>query len=239
MDKGIGSILRLCWVWMKGIPLHAWSETTFRLLVDCVGQVVKIDEDALLRRRMDVLQVQVLRNLHACALRSIALGVDGVRISIAVSVEETVESRNLLLEFHPSGFAQSRNVGEGAGLASFVQPETCCLVSLQLVGHFSLVMQAETRCLEFAPSEKEMTGVAINSPQFQGVDLGSRFHLRSHGDISANFLRDEFDVANLEASLQKVCRKDRHLARMLVDSPPGTLKESMFLKEASSCPTVK
>lgn len=57
----LGLALRLCWVRMEGIPLHAWSENIFQRLGECVGQVVEIDEDALFRRRVDVLRVGASR----------------------------------------------------------------------------------------------------------------------------------------------------------------------------------
>lgn len=55
-----GPTLRFCWVWMEGIPLHAWSETIFQQLGGCVGYVVEIDEDAVRKHRVDVLRVKVL-----------------------------------------------------------------------------------------------------------------------------------------------------------------------------------
>lgn len=39
---------------MEGIPLHAWSESTFRCLKGSLGQLVEVDEDAILKRRVDV-----------------------------------------------------------------------------------------------------------------------------------------------------------------------------------------
>lgn len=131
----LGPALRLCWVRMEGIPQHAWTETTFRRLGDCVGQVVKIDEDALLRHQVDVLRVQVLRDLHVGDPQLIALDVDGVRFFIVVSVEEMVKSLKLQ-ETRPSVIAQSKKEGEGAQQASIVQPESRCPVSLQSADHF-------------------------------------------------------------------------------------------------------
>lgn len=45
----LGLSLKSCWVRMEGIPLHAWSEDAFRCLGGCLGQVVEIDESALLK----------------------------------------------------------------------------------------------------------------------------------------------------------------------------------------------
>lgn len=53
----LGPSLKPCLVRMEGIPLHAWSEDTFRCLGGCLGQVVEIDEAGLLKRRVDVLWV--------------------------------------------------------------------------------------------------------------------------------------------------------------------------------------
>lgn len=96
---------------------------------------MKIDEDALLRHQVDVLRVQVLRDLHAGDPQLIALDVDGVRFFFVVSVEEMVKSLKLQ-ETRPSVIAQSKKEGEGAKQASIVQPESRCLVLLQPADRF-------------------------------------------------------------------------------------------------------
>lgn len=42
--------------------LHAWSESTFKSLGGCLGQVLEVDKDAILKRRVDVLRVKLLWN---------------------------------------------------------------------------------------------------------------------------------------------------------------------------------
>lgn len=187
---------------MEGIRLHGWSETTFQRLADCVGQVVKIVEDAFLRLRVDVLLVQLLQDLHAGDPQLIALDVEGVRFFVAVSVEQLVKRRNWLLENQPMVFAQSEKVREGAIRASLAQPDSHCLVPVQLAASFSLAVRAETCCPAIAPSKREKIGVVINLPQSQGVILGSRLQQRSHGEIPSNNLGEANVAAHLDGSMQ-------------------------------------
>lgn len=57
MDQWIevlGLAMQPCWLRLMGTPLHTWSKRVFCCLGKCFGIVLQIDEDAILRRRVDV-----------------------------------------------------------------------------------------------------------------------------------------------------------------------------------------
>lgn len=88
-------------------------------------------------------------------------------------------------------------------------------------------------------TKKEKMGTAINSPQFQGIVLGSRLQLRSHSDNSFDNCGEKIDATNMEVTLRNGSREERNLERFLHNSPPVALKKSTNLRKTSSCPTIK
>lgn len=72
---------------MEGIPLHVWDESVFKCLGDCLGVVMKIDDAAKQKRRIDNVHLLILRNPNLRLPKSLPLDV-GVRFSISVSEED-------------------------------------------------------------------------------------------------------------------------------------------------------
>lgn len=62
--------------------------------------MLEIDEDAMNKRRVDVLRLKVLRDLHVKLPPSIDVKVDGVRFLVAIFIEGEVNGGIRLPELH-------------------------------------------------------------------------------------------------------------------------------------------
>lgn len=49
----LGPSLRPAWIRLEGIPFHARSKKIFRCIGECFGQVLEVDEDFVLLRKVD------------------------------------------------------------------------------------------------------------------------------------------------------------------------------------------
>lgn len=78
--------------------MHAWSEKVFLMLGSCLGQVVEIDADAVQRRRVDVVWVQLHCKSVSDLPRIVELDVDNIRFNVLVVVGEESTSLCLLLQ---------------------------------------------------------------------------------------------------------------------------------------------
>lgn len=76
--------------------MHAWSEGVFRCMGACLGHMLRIDKDAILSRRVDMVCVQVLRDLQIRLQEFTTLEVEVVCFLVHV-VEEAVMVDQILV----------------------------------------------------------------------------------------------------------------------------------------------
>eukprot|EP00268_Persea_americana_P021829 TRINITY_DN21728_c0_g2_i1.p2 TRINITY_DN21728_c0_g2~~TRINITY_DN21728_c0_g2_i1.p2 ORF type:complete len:181 (+),score=37.96 TRINITY_DN21728_c0_g2_i1:735-1277(+) len=84
----LGPILHHTWMRVEGIPHHAWDERVFQRLGECLGTVLKIDEEAKSRQGIDGVKLLILRDPQRCTLKMVDLEVDGVRFCVSVVEED-------------------------------------------------------------------------------------------------------------------------------------------------------
>ena len=56
----VGRPPRPCWVRMKGVPVHVWSESVFRKLGDCLGRTLKVDKKTIDKESLVFRRVKVM-----------------------------------------------------------------------------------------------------------------------------------------------------------------------------------
>ncbi|KAJ4843512.1 hypothetical protein Tsubulata_027105 [Turnera subulata] len=58
--QGLDPVNRLCWVTIRGIPLHAWCREFFSLVALFVGDLVAVAEETQNRQRLDYARLQIM-----------------------------------------------------------------------------------------------------------------------------------------------------------------------------------
>lgn len=84
----IGPVLHPIWVRLEGILMHAWHESVFARVGDCLGVVMEVDEEAKNKNRIDQVRILVLKDPHRSLPQTVALEVVGIRFSISVIEED-------------------------------------------------------------------------------------------------------------------------------------------------------
>ena len=51
---------RPLWVTVQGLPLQAWHEGTFRLIGDCLGQTMEVDERTKKKEKLKAGRIEIL-----------------------------------------------------------------------------------------------------------------------------------------------------------------------------------
>lgn len=125
----LGAQLQPSVIRLECIPLHAWDESVFKCLGDCLRVVMEIDDAAKQKKRIDKVHLLILRNPNLRLPKSLPLDV-GVRFSVSISEEDDCRgvigissSENCRESFSlPEGglvtIAEQGFVGEIAGIKS-------------------------------------------------------------------------------------------------------------------------
>lgn len=114
MDRSmevLGAQLQPSFIRLEGIPLHAWDESVFKCLGDCLGVVMEIDDAAKQKKRIDKVHLLILRNPYLRLPKSLPLDVEGVRFSISVNEED--DCRGVVGMFSSENCGQSFSLPEG------------------------------------------------------------------------------------------------------------------------------
>ncbi|KAJ4842739.1 hypothetical protein Tsubulata_051445 [Turnera subulata] len=83
-EEGDMAMNRLCWVYLYGVPPHAWQENFFNLLGHHVGQCTKMEGDFDNCHRLDIAKLQVLTSIKEPIHRQFKGEVTLVRSSVAL-----------------------------------------------------------------------------------------------------------------------------------------------------------
>lgn len=80
------------WVKIKGVPLQAWHEEAFRLIIgDCAGKTVEVDARTHEKEVLKEGRVQVLLNSSTILPILVPIWVDDLTFTVTLEMEEEEE----------------------------------------------------------------------------------------------------------------------------------------------------